>query len=122
MFLTVDAGVVMNSRKYAQRYYGDYKQRCSNTHRLHGQRCVICYGKSEEIHHALYGNDIPGKTIFSVCRHCHENICHSPENWIKSSNPMKCRNTPQFTTFLRTQYIYLKRVHNKTKGQLSWKK
>ena len=104
-----------------QRYYGDYKERCRKAHESTGQRCVICSKKSEEIHHSSYGNDVIGKTIFAVCRHCHETIAHDPKNWRPNKDPMKSRNTQEFSEWLRVKYLYVCRVHNPLKGKLSYR-
>lgn len=109
------------TKNYEARYYGKYKERCLKTHQLCGQRCVICSQKSEEIHHSEYGNDIPGKTIFALCKSCHENKAHHPDNWRSNKNPMLSRNTKEFSDFLRVKYLYIRKVHNVTKGGLIYR-
>ena len=99
------------------RYGKNYKRLCAIAHRQTKGFCCYCLSaKSKEIHHALYGNDIAGISIFAVCvsearrRHrCHTKVCHSRQNWIKdSSNPVwKNRNTEEFTARLRLGFELL---------------
>jgi hypothetical protein len=107
------------------RYYSDkkstYYQRCKIAHKSSGQRCTICTGKSTEVHHSSYGNDIVGKSIFPVCSSCHMNICHAPNNWIKSNNKMKSKNTNEFILYLRMQFDFINIVHNPINGELSYR-
>ncbi|MBD2536875.1 hypothetical protein H6G97_49705 [Nostoc flagelliforme FACHB-838] len=83
---------------------------CAYAHRKTHNYCVVCLTKkSEEIHHAYYGNDVIGVSTFSTCYRCHHEICHSPINWIKNpSNPVwGNRNTDDFITRLRLGYQLL---------------
>jgi len=63
--------------------------------------------KSQEIHHtsySLYGkSDKPGVNVFPVCKQCHDNECHSADNWIKDpTHPtLKNRNSRSFTKKLQ---------------------
>ncbi|MFN6455734.1 MAG: hypothetical protein RM022_026540 [Nostoc sp. EfeVER01] len=88
----------------------EYKKQVAIAHRKTHNYCVVCLTKkSEEIHHAYYGNDIIGQSTFPTCYRCHNEICHSPINWIKSrSNPVwGNRNTDEFITRLRLGYQLL---------------
>ncbi|MCG6138796.1 MAG: hypothetical protein MET45_30095 [Nostoc sp. LLA-1] len=87
-----------------------YRKHCAIAHRKTLSTCVVCLkAKSEQIHHAMYGNDRIGVTTFPVCSHCHEQICHSKENWIKSrSDPVwGNRNTPGFVKRLKLGFELL---------------
>lgn len=108
-------------RKKSERYYGDYKTRCKKAHESTKQRCSICYGKSTHCHHTSYGDDVIGSTLFPVCEHCHEKICHHPDNWKPSKNPMMSRNTKDFTEWLKVKYLYVKKVYNPLKGGLVYR-
>jgi hypothetical protein len=108
------------------RYYtdneGTYYDRCRTSHKETGQRCVICLKKSQTTHHAAYGNDVPGVTIFAVCKTCHNNICHDPKNWLPHRDKMLSCNTPAFTKYLQRQYLFTKTVHNSLHGELKYTK
>ncbi|MFK0731410.1 MAG: helix-turn-helix domain-containing protein [Gloeotrichia echinulata GP01] len=87
-----------------------YREMCAESHRkTHGLCCVCLTRKSTQIHHACYGNDIAGKSIFPVCQHCHYHICHHKANWIRcSKNPVwENRNTEEFIQKLRSGYELL---------------
>jgi hypothetical protein len=87
-----------------------YKKQVAIAHRKTHKYCVVCLTKkSEEIHHAYYGNDVIGVSTFPTCYRCHDEICHSPTNWIKNpSNPVwGNRNTDEFITRLRLGYQLL---------------
>ena len=86
------------------RYYGNYQERCRITHESQGQRCCLCFKKSQEIHHASYGNDVPGVTIFALCLDCHK-IAHTGKNWIWNRDKMKSRNSASFRNKLRKGYL-----------------
>lgn len=96
-----------------QKRYGNIKQykiMCAIAHKsVHGQCCVCLTKKSQELHHAKYGKDEIGKTVFPVCTYCHESQCHSHENWIHDSkNPVwGNRNTDEFTRRLICGYQIL---------------
>lgn len=78
----------------------DYAKQCAKAHNLTKQKCCCCLVKpSEEIHHAAYGNDQIGITVFPVCRECHKAIAHHPDNWIVSRQDKVwgSKNTPGFT-------------------------
>jgi alkyl sulfatase BDS1-like metallo-beta-lactamase superfamily hydrolase len=66
--------------------------------------------QSSEIHHAFYGNDIIGWSVFPVDAECHAKICHSKENWITDKdNPVwGNRNTEEFIKKLRDNYKFLR--------------
>ena len=88
----------------------EYKKQVAIAHRKTHNYCVVCLTKkSEEIHHAYYGNDVIGVSTFPTCISCHDEICHSPTNWIKNpSNPVwGNRNTDEFITRLRLGYQLL---------------
>ena len=93
--------------------YGDpkkYRKQVAIAHRKTHNYCVVCLtNKSEEIHHAYYGNDIIGVSTFPTCYRCHNEICHSQLNWVKSRiNPVwGNRNTNEFITRLRLGYQLL---------------
>lgn len=87
-----------------------YRKQAAIAHKKTHNHCVVCMtNKSEEIHHAYYGNDIIGVSTFPVCRHCHSDVCHSSTNWIKSrSDPVWGNyNTEEFITRLRLGYKLL---------------
>ncbi|WP_375511432.1 hypothetical protein [uncultured Nostoc sp.] len=87
-----------------------YKKQVAIAHRKTHNYCVVCLtNKSEEIHHAYYGNDIIGISTFPTCYRCHDEIFHSSINWIKSRiNPVwGNRNTDEFITRLRLGYQLL---------------
>jgi hypothetical protein len=113
-----------NMQTHRERYYtdveGSYYKRCNKAHKATGQRCVICLKKSTNVHHASYGNDIVGKTIFPVCHSCHETVCHHQTNWIIHKDKMKSRNTPAFTEYLQMQFAFIEIVHTPTKGKLTY--
>jgi len=109
-------------KDYSRRYPANYVEICSDAHQDIGQRCVLCLKKSKVIHHAAYGNDKPGYTVFPVCVRCHNSICHSPTNWIRHKEVMKSHNTPDFTEYLRMQYLYVQTVHNPIHGKLKFVK
>jgi hypothetical protein len=104
------------------RYYGDYYGRCREAHRSTGQRCVICTGKSTHVHHAYYGDDVVGTSIFPICESCHGSVCHSRENWIPNKQEMKAKNTPAFINKLRIQFLYVRVVTHAVHGDLSYRK
>ncbi|MCC5669229.1 hypothetical protein LC653_36670 [Nostoc sp. CHAB 5784] len=88
----------------------EYRKQVAIAHRKTHNYCVVCLTKkSEEIHHAYYGNDVIGVSTFPTCYRCHDEICHSPTNWIKNpSNPVwGNRNTEEFITRLRLGYQLL---------------
>ncbi|MBW4675913.1 MAG: hypothetical protein KME52_18400 [Desmonostoc geniculatum HA4340-LM1] len=92
------------------RYGKNYKRVCAITHRQTSGFCCYCLSaKSKEIHHALYGNDVAGFSIFAVCDKCHKRVCHSRQNWIKDkNNPVwKNRNTEEFISRLRLGFELL---------------
>ena len=107
-----------------KRYYtdnnGTYYDRCREAHRATGQRCTICLGKSQEVHHTAYGEDVIGFTIFPVCKACHS-ICHTVGNWIEDTDKMKSHNTDKFTDYLRMRFLFVGIVHNPAHGQLNYK-
>lgn len=103
---------ITQSMNFNKRYGNlkKYRQQCAIAHKsTHGLCCVCMTRKSQEIHHAFYGNDIIGVSTYPVCAKCHQTICHSPENWIKDhQNPVwKNRNTMQFTQRLQLGYKLL---------------
>lgn len=54
----------------------EYRKQVAIAHRKTHNYCVVCLTKkSEEIHHAYYGNDVIGVSIFSACYRCHNEIC-----------------------------------------------
>jgi hypothetical protein len=84
-----------------------YREMCESAHRkTHNLCCVCLLRKSTQIHHACYGNDITGKSIFPVCQYCHYHICHHKANWIRcSKNPVwENRNTEEFIENLQSGY------------------
>ena len=92
-----------------------YKKRCRKAHlRTHGICTVCLLNKSEQIHHSSYrkSGDRYGINIFPVCKYCHFNVCHSPQNWItRPVNPIwKNHNTSQFTALLKKNYKRLSKV------------
>lgn len=93
--------------------YGDinqYKKQVAIAHRKTHNHCCVCLtSKSNQLHHASYGNDRIGISTFPVCDRCHSGICHSSDNWIKDkTDPVwKSRNTPEFTKRLRLGYQLL---------------
>ena len=100
-----------------------YKKRCRKAHLRTNGLCTVCLlNKSEQIHHSSYrkSGDRYGINIFPVCRHCHFNVCHSPQNWIVSLvNPTwKNHNTPAFTALLKRNY---KRINKtvRTSGEVN---
>ena len=108
-----------NSRKsplnWDARYGKNYKRLCTMAHRQTKGYCCYCLSsKSEEIHHALYGNDIAGVSIFAVCDRCHTKVCHNRQNWIKDKkNPVwKNRNTEEFTARLKLGFELLSKGIN----------
>ncbi|MGA1256913.1 MAG: hypothetical protein ACO3YX_07885, partial [Candidatus Nanopelagicaceae bacterium] len=87
-----------------------YRQQCAIAHASTHSLCCVCMTrKSQELHHAFYGNDIIGVSVYPVCISCHRAICHSPENWIKDHhNPLwKNRNTEEFIERLQLGYKLL---------------
>ena len=102
----------MKKRKYQKRY-GNIKQyykQCAIAHKSVYNLCCVCLTKkSEQLHHAKYGNDIIGTTTFPVCTSCHQRICHDVNNWIiDTTNPeWGNRNTPDFTERLQLGYKLL---------------
>ena len=87
-----------------------YGQQCAIAHKsTHGLCCVCMTAKSEELHHAFYGRDIIGVSVFPTCLSCHQNVCHSSDNWvIDHKNPVwKNRNTTGFTQRLQLGYKLL---------------
>ena len=102
----------MNKRNYQQRYGNvkRYKKTCAIAHKsVYGLCCVCLTRTSEELHHAKYGQDEIGKTIFPVCVECHQLECHSKENWIYDpKNPVwGNRNTAKFIERLQLGYQLL---------------
>ncbi|MCC5668207.1 hypothetical protein LC653_31190 [Nostoc sp. CHAB 5784] len=88
----------------------EYRKQVAIAHRKTHNYCVVCLtNKSKEIHHAYYGNDVIGVSTFPTCYRCHDEICHSPTNWIKNpSNPVwGNRNTDEFIIRLRLGYQLL---------------
>ncbi|MBN3871655.1 MAG: hypothetical protein HWQ23_15640 [Nostoc sp. JL33] len=67
--------------------YGDikkYKKQCAIAHKsVKGLCCVCLVRPSDELHHAKYGCDRIGLTVFPVCLTCHDQFCHSSKNWQK---------------------------------------
>lgn len=102
------------------RYPPNYNQICQMAHQSSGQRCVVCFKKSTHIHHARYGFDSPGVTVFPVCRKCHDNVCHASINWIMSVDRMKSRNTKEFTKWLQDRFLYIYHAHIPLKGKLKY--
>ncbi|WP_414755555.1 hypothetical protein [Anabaena sp. CCY 9910] len=91
-----------------------YKNLCKTAHEKTYNLCCCCVKrKSVHIHHAYYGNDVIGESIFPVCMDCHYFACHHKDNWIRSlENPIwENRNTEEFTECLRLGY---KALVNKT--------
>jgi hypothetical protein len=93
--------------------YGDikkYKKQCAIAHQSVKGLCCVCLTKpSEQLHHAKYGCDRIGLTVFPVCLECHDLVCHSSLNWQKDkSNPVwNNQNTPEFTERLKLGYRLL---------------
>ncbi|MFN6475297.1 hypothetical protein [Nostoc sp. DedQUE07] len=88
----------------------NYKKQCAIAHKsVRGLCCVCLTHPSQELHHAKYGCDRIGETVFPVCIDCHDNVCHSPKNWLKDkNNPVwKNKNTPEFTERLKLGYQLL---------------
>ena len=84
-----------------------YKDMCKSAHKeTHNLCCVCLNNKSTQIHHACYGNDIIGKSIFPVCVYCHYRICHHKFHWIRCpTDPVwNNRNTEDFTQKLQSGY------------------
>lgn len=104
----------------SERYPPNYYEICGDAHKDIGQRCTLCLKKSQVIHHAAYGRDKPGYTVFPVCIKCHNNCCHSPANWVRHTDKMKSHNTPEFTEYLRMQYLMVQTVHNPLHGELKY--
>ena len=86
------------------RYYGNYRERCRQVHHAQGQRCCLCFDKSQEVHHASYGHDVPGVTIFALCLNCHK-LAHTGKNWIWNQDKMKCQNSDKFKAKLRKGFL-----------------
>lgn len=87
-----------------------YRKFLAIAHKKTHNYCVVCLSRrSEQIHHAYYGNDIIGISTFPTCASCHSLVCHSPTNWvICRSNPVwGNRNTDEFITRLRLGYQLL---------------
>lgn len=95
--------------------YGDlkeYKKHVAIAHRKTHSKCVVCMKrKSQEVHHAFYRKegDIVGFNTFPCCIKCHNDVCHTKENWIKCrNNPVwGNHNTVEFTKRLRLGYKLL---------------
>lgn len=97
---------------YSKRYGNPkkYRKQCAIAHKsTHGLCCVCMVKKSEQLHHAYYGQDVIGESVFPVCLRCHQTICHSSENWIidEDDKVWKNRNTPKFIDRLRLGYRLL---------------
>lgn len=97
---------------YSKRYGNPkkYRKQCAIAHQsTHGLCCVCMVKKSEQLHHAYYGQDVIGESVFPVCLRCHQTICHSSENWIvdKDDKVWKNRNTPKFIDRLKLGYRLL---------------
>lgn len=87
-----------------------YRKQVAIAHKRTHNYCVVCLSRrSEQIHHAYYGNDAIGISTFPTCAICHSSVCHSPSNWIICrSNPVwGNRNTDEFITRLRLGYQLL---------------
>lgn len=87
-----------------------YKKNCAIAHNKTRSLCCVCLvNKSNQIHHAYYGNDVAGESVFPVCTKCHRLTCHSKKYWIKDSkNPVwENRNTETFLQRLRMGYKLL---------------
>ena len=98
--------------RYRQRYGNikQYKIQCAIAHKsVHGLCCSCLTKQSEELHHAKYGQDSIGHTVFPVCKQCHQIVCHSQENWIVDhKNPVwESRNTEKFLQKLQLGYQLL---------------
>jgi hypothetical protein len=87
-----------------------YRRQCAIAHKAVKHFCCVCLtNTSEQLHHAKYGNDKIGVTVFPVCLDCHANVCHSSINWIKDKqNPLwNNQNTPEFIERLEIGYKLL---------------
>lgn len=96
-----------------QKRYGNpkkYRVQCAIAHKsVHGLCCVCLTAKSEELHHASYGKDCIGFSVFPVCTRCHQSVCHAPDNWIVDyKNPVwGNHNSAEFTQRLQLGYKLL---------------
>ncbi|WP_375511786.1 hypothetical protein [uncultured Nostoc sp.] len=87
-----------------------YKKQCAIAHQsVKGLCCVCLVRPSEQLHHAKYGNDEIGLTVFPVCLNCHNQVCHSSKNWNKDkTRPVwGNQNTPEFIERLKLGYKLL---------------
>jgi|GEM_PF-3671641 len=108
-------GTMKNTRSkidYSKRYGNPkkYRQQCAIAHKsTHGLCCYCITSKSDELHHAYYGEDVIGESVFPVCLRCHQTICHDPKNWIidHKNQLWKNRNTTKFLERLRLGYKLL---------------
>ncbi|MGB6301153.1 MAG: hypothetical protein WBF90_33935 [Rivularia sp. (in: cyanobacteria)] len=99
---------------FEERYGKGYSRICAIAHKRTNQLCCCCLSaKSEEIHHALYGFDVIGWSIFPVCKECHTKICHNKENWIvDEDNPVwNNRNNLNFLKKLRDNYLQARSIN-----------
>lgn len=101
-----------NNLNWRSRYGNikSYRKQCAIAHQSSKNLCCVCLvNPSEELHHAKYGNDVIGETVFPVCLKCHESVCHSSKNWLKDKyNPVwKNQNTAEFIERLKIGYKLL---------------
>ena len=93
--------------------YGDiekYRKLCARVHKSTGGVCCCCLKRrSQEVHHTQYGRDRIGKTVFPLCKRCHDQKAHSEENWCKDKRDPVWgnKNTQEFSERLRLGYRLL---------------
>lgn len=104
-------GMVKRQLDFSSRYAEPtkHKKQCAKAHQKTNGICCVCMARpSEEIHHSSYrrSGDRVGVNIFSVCRYCHQHICHHNNNWIVHPvDPVwKNHNTASFTKMLQANY------------------
>lgn len=91
------------TRKYKSRYNLKWERTSNYCLKLMDYRCILGNHRAVLVHHSMYGIDITGWSIFPLCRKCHEFV-HHPGVWIPNESLILCRNTPEFTNFLRAKF------------------
>jgi len=105
--------VPTKSLNWNARYGKNYKKQCAIAHQQHKKGkslCCCCLKQlAKYLHHTSYGGNRLGDNWFPVCKRCHDDLCHSPDNWMKDNkNPVwGNRNTEGFTKRLRLGYQLL---------------
>lgn len=98
-------------RKSRPKYSNKWRKTSVYCLRQVKDECVMCNESATLVHHAFYGSDVCGWSIFPLCEKCHE-ISHLPQFWINNQNEIFARNTREFIQILRAKYYYAYRKNN----------